>query len=147
MIGCGESSFPAIRFSIGNRGQQAAPWFLVVNICGEITLGLHGRKNREEFKRHLAGVTCGVGGAGWDVGHHARPENFHFRAHPLGCLSLQDIDDFLAVGMEMEIMLLAGCKFGPHQQEVPGISERGVRHPFDMAPWEVPVFNFSIGNK
>ncbi len=93
-----------------------------------------GGEDGEEDEGFVMRVVGAVDGSGGDVGHFAGGEDAFFFADPLFGAAVEDVDDFLAMGVVVEGVAVAGGHVGADEEEFFGVDEIRAAEPFVVGP-------------
>lgn len=88
----------------------------------------------EEDEGLVMGVVGAVDGSGGDVGHFTGGEDAFFFADPLFGAAVEDVDDFLAMGVVVERVAVAWGHVGADEEEFFGVDEIGSAKPLVVGP-------------
>ena len=97
---------------------QRAPGFLVRDFHGDGSLDFGRRKNREKIERFRPGVESCVNDAGGKINGITWAHDALFLFDPLFGGAGKNVEDFLHLGMMMEIVRLAGRKLRANEHEI-----------------------------
>lgn len=101
---------------------------------GEILRKFGRRKQGEEHQRFWMWIVGGVNRAGGNVGDFARLQNAELISYPLFGATLDHVDDFFAVGMDVKRMAVHRLHVGADQEQFLGGDQIGTAQPLVDRP-------------
>src|SRR5690606_25826093 len=124
---------PEISGTESRLREDAAPRFFGGGIHRESAGCAHGAEDRQEDDGLRAGVAGGVRCVFRDVSDLARTEEAFLIAHPLFRAALEEVDNFLATGMDVKFVDLTGLEGGADEEEMLRADEFLIGHPLYVA--------------